>query len=63
MVWKTDRLAPFDPDALEQFLRPTLSDHRKALIRAIYATVYPKKPFRIWETKPQQLLLWKILIF
>lgn len=45
------QLAPFDPDALEQFLRPTFSDHREALIRAIYGTVYPKKAFRILGNK------------
>lgn len=45
------QLAPFDPDALEQFLRPALSDHRKALIRAIYGTVYPGKAFRILGNK------------
>jgi hypothetical protein len=49
------QLAPFDPDALEQFLRPTLSDHRKALIRAIYAAVYPGKAFRILGNKAPAL--------
>jgi hypothetical protein len=45
------QLAPHDPDALEQFLRPTISEHGTQLWDAIYKLVYPGKTPRILGNK------------
>jgi hypothetical protein len=45
------QFAPYDPGAVEQFLRPTRSEHRNDLLRRIWSSVYPDKIIRVLGNK------------
>jgi hypothetical protein len=49
------QFAPFDPTALEQFLRPTFTEHNDALLAQLYGMLYPHKVPRIIGSKAAAL--------